>query len=154
MLLLTTNLRPHIKLYHTIVPCRWCWDGVTNCDWGSGVFIWMDVCNDSFSPKDAELIFIFWMPTLVVSSGGVTYKRFLSLKMFKIFNNFTSKPMLPFNENLIGFEWLEACIKVVKWLIPISSNDDFLRPEFIPILGNPCLNELERLSNVSLSIYK
>lgn len=61
--------------------------------------------------------------------------------------------MLPLRENLIGFEWLLACISVVKWLIPISSSEDFRRPVFIPMLGRPCLNELERLSRMSLSIY-
>lgn len=65
----------------------------------------------------------------------------------------TSNPMLPFKAILIGFEWFDACINVVKWLIPISSNEDFLRPVDTPTFGSPCLNELERRSNISLSIY-
>ena len=36
--------------------------------------------------------------------------------------------------------------------IPISSNDDFRLPVFIPILGKPCRKELDRLSKMSLSI--
>lgn len=60
--------------------------------------------------------------------------------------------MLPLSENLMGFEWLLACISVVKWLIPISSSDDFRRPEF-PKLGRPCLSELDRLRRMSLSIW-
>jgi len=66
----------------------------------------------------------------------------------------TSKPMLPFNENLMGFEWLLACINVVKWLMPISSSDDLRRPVLLPRLGNPCRSELERLRRMSLSIWK
>lgn len=63
----------------------------------------------------------------------------------------TSSPILPFSDILIGFEWFEACINVVKWLMPISSNDDFLRPD-TPTLGKPWRNELDRRSNISLSI--
>lgn len=65
----------------------------------------------------------------------------------------TSNPILPLSENLIGFEWLLACINVVKWLIPISSSDDFLRPWFIPRFGKPCRKELDRLKRMSLSIW-
>lgn len=64
----------------------------------------------------------------------------------------TSRPIDPFSEILIGFEWLEACISVVKWLMPISSSDDLRRPTDIPTFGNPCRSELERLNKMSLSI--
>lgn len=77
-----TNLRPHIKLYHTIVPCRWCWDGETDWGGGSGEFIWMDVCIWSFcwfspidDPPSAGLIPLLMHGTPMIgvgSSGGVT----------------------------------------------------------------------------------
>lgn len=79
-------------------------------------------------------------------------KRTLDMSRNDFRKLLTSSPMLPLSENLIGFEWLLACIKVVKWLIPISSSDDFLRPWFIPRLGKPCRSELDRLRRMSLSI--
>lgn len=53
-----TYLRPHIKLYHTIVPCRWCWDEEMGCCccWGSGLFIWMEVWSFWLRPIEDPLI--------------------------------------------------------------------------------------------------
>lgn len=59
--------------------------------------------------------------------------------------------MLPFSAILIGFEWLLACIRVVKWLMPISSSDDLRRPE-TPTFGNPWRSEFDRRNRMSLSI--
>lgn len=77
---------------------------------------------------------------IVIETHGISY-----------LNRPTSSPILPFSDILIGFEWFEACINVVKWLMPISSSDDFLRPD-IPTVGKPWRNELDRRSNMSLSI--
>lgn len=89
-----TNLRPHIKLYHTIVPCRWCWDGETDGEGGSGVLIWIDVCMLSFcwlrfrpidDPPIAGLIPLLMHGTPMVgvgSSGGVTW-NFSFVKLSK-----------------------------------------------------------------------
>ena len=158
-----TNLRPHIRLYQTIVPCRWCCDGETFWDWGSGVLIWIDVCIWSCwtmeDPPSAGLIpglLRQGTPIGVGSSGGVTYNkkfRFFYWNFATIFL-FTSRPMLPLRENLIGLEWLLACMRVVKWLIPISSREDFRRPVLVPRFGKPCRRELERLKRMSFSIYK
>lgn len=75
-------LRPHIRLYHTIVPWRWCCDDETDCCWGSGVLIWIEVCMLSFcwfkpieDPPIAGLMPLLMHGTPmsgVGSSGGVT----------------------------------------------------------------------------------
>lgn len=66
-----------------------------------------------------------------------------------IYHQLTSRPMLPLSENLIGFEWLLACINVVKWLMPISSRDDFRLPVCWPKFGRPWRSEFERRSRIS-----
>ena len=44
-------------------------------------------------------------------------------------------------------------MRVVKWLMPISSSEDLRLPVDWPIFGSPWRNELDRRRRMSLSIY-
>lgn len=87
-------LRPHIRLYHTIVPCRWCEDCGICCCCGSGAFIWIDVCigvSDCWLMPIEELPKVdgfmppHGTPTIGVgSSGGVTLKNWFWLIFFQL----------------------------------------------------------------------
>lgn len=89
---------------------------------------------------------------MYISKMWLRFGIWWNAKCLKILVQHTSSPILPFNEILIGLEWLVACINVVKWLMPISSSEDLRRPTDTPTFGNPWRNELERLNKISLSI--
>lgn len=86
-------------------------------------------------------------------SGSDGEKKMLALWLIiQITITPTSIPMLPFRDILMGLLWFVACMRVVKWLMPISSSDDFLRPWLTPTLGRPCRRDEDRRSSISLSI--
>lgn len=156
------SLRPHIRLYHTIVPCRCCGDGACCGRCSSDCGIWIEdmlsiELKPKFEPPKPDGIIPLLMQgtpsTGKGSSGGVTCRLNFKSNEYSLClcHFYTSSPMLPLSAILIGFEWLLACINVVKWLMPISSRDDFRRPE-TPTFGKPCLNEFDRLNSISLSI--
>ena len=126
------NRRPHIRWYHTIVPCK--------C-WGSGD----EVAVGSVGPRDEDgkAAATSWYPpsgmfgpgkrSIGCSSGGVT-----------------SKPILPFKAILKAFCcccccW--CCNNELKWDIPISSRLLLRRRDPTPL--SPWRRELDRLNNIS-----
>lgn len=124
--------------------------------------------TDGFIPPPLPPLLIQGTPsTGNGSSGGVTCMRVIeraqeeqNIRKYSRNNAFipqqlivTSRPMLPLSAILMGLLWLVACIRVVKWLMPISSNDDFRLPVDWPMFGSPCRSELDRRSKISLSIY-
>lgn len=123
--------RPHIRWYHTIVPCK--------C-WGSGDVVTVE----SVGPRDEDgkAAATSWYPPSILgpgsrsngcSSGGVT-----------------SKPILPFRAILKAFCcccccW--CCSNELKWDIPISSRLLLRRRDPTPL--SPWRRELDRLNNIS-----
>lgn len=141
------SLRPHIRLYHTIVPCMY---------WGSCVPPW--ICGGcepngpwrfggSYNPpRDPPRQGSILDPRAAVNSGieGRPTSRIPVLLAIAGWEpssgGVTSRPMDPFSAILIGL-WFEGCDRAPK---PMSS-----KLLFLLLIVSPCLNELLRLSRMS-----